>query len=176
MERVDQRAGITPRPRKGATTCKEDSASGLTRLFRTQEQTPEVHDVFCDDATGLARGVEEQVLVVKCTQFGVFGDCDDVMAAVLKATATVGECISSSRSDIRARRAAPLRLMPGAAAQYARPAPLPRTPRRPGLPQRRSPRDRPSSNAAQLVLSRQTEQGPRRSPRSRQGPAHRSRD
>jgi hypothetical protein len=41
MERIDQRAEVTPRTRKGATTRKEDSGSRLTRLFCTQEKTPE---------------------------------------------------------------------------------------------------------------------------------------
>jgi hypothetical protein len=63
MERIDQRARVASRPRKGATTRKEDSGSRLTRLFRTHEKAPEVLDVFRDDAAGLARGIEEQFLV-----------------------------------------------------------------------------------------------------------------
>jgi hypothetical protein len=48
-----------------------------------QEKAPEVFDVFRDNAAGLACGIEEQVLVGQRAQLGVFGDRDDVVAAVL---------------------------------------------------------------------------------------------
>jgi hypothetical protein len=83
MERIDQRAGVTSRTRKGPTTREQDSGSRLTRLFCMQEKAPEVFDVFRDNAAGLAGGIEEQVLVGQRAELGVFGDRDDVVAAVL---------------------------------------------------------------------------------------------